>query len=132
MSRSSLLADTLTRIRNAQRVGHSFVVVSASTFIGSCLGVLESEGYISSFEKFEERAGVHFFKVALKYYRGRPVVSTIKMVSKPGCRAYTSVADMPRSKNGFGVYVVSTSRGVLSDRFARQKGIGGELLFEVS
>lgn len=131
MSISSLLADSITRIRNAQMVKHSSVVVRSSNLVKSVMSVLKDEGYILDFEEFEERKGIKFINVYLKYYRGRPVIQSISMCSKPGLRCYVGVKDIPKSKNGFGVYVLSTSKGIISDRVARDANVAGELLFEV-
>lgn len=131
MSNSSLIADVLTRIRNAQMARHTSVVVQCSNFVKSCLSVLKNEGYIVDFEEFEERKGIKFVNIALKYYRGKSVINMIRLVSKPGRRFYVNVESMPKSLNGLGVYVVSTSKGVMSDKLARENILGGELLFEV-
>lgn len=131
MSRTSILADALTRIRNAQRAMHMFVVVSSANLVKSSLEVLKKEGYIKDYAEFEERPGVKAIKIDLKYYRNAPVISELKMISKPGCRVYSSVKNLGKSHGGLGVIAISTSAGVLSDDEARANNIGGEVLFSV-
>lgn len=131
MSMNSLLADMLARIKNGQKARHDFVIVYFSTFVERCLYILRSEGYIKGYEIFEERCGVHLIRVDLKYYRGAPVIRALKMLSKPGHRLYKKVGEISKSYNGLGVYVLSTSKGVLTDKNAKLQNIGGELLFEV-
>ncbi len=132
MSMNSLLADTLARIKNAQMARKPFTLVKASGFVEGVLSVLKQEGYIGDFLKFEERKGVALIKVDLLYYKGSPVISQIKMHSKPGCRVYKSVKDIPISRNGLGTFVVSTSKGIVAGHTAvKDLGIGGEVLFEI-
>ena len=131
MSMNNLLADVLTRIRNGQKARHDFVVTPISNFVKSCLDTLKLEGYIKDYDVFEERKGVHLAKIDLKYYRGRPVIKSLKLLSKPGCRLYKTVDKIFRSHKGLGLYVLSTSKGVLSDKNAKLQNVGGELLFEV-
>ncbi len=131
MANTSTLADTLTRIRNAQRAMHMFVVVRSSNLVKSSLSVLKREGYIKDFAEFEEKAGVKAIKVDLKYHRNSPVIRELNMISKPGCRVYSSLKRLKRSRGGLGIVVVSTSAGVISDDQARAHNIGGEVLFSV-
>ncbi len=131
MSRSSLLADVLTRIRNGQQARHSFVVSNYSNFIKSCLDVLKKEGYIKEYEQFTEGNSIAMLKIDLKYYKGSPVINKLKMISTPGCRVYKSINNLPKSHNGLGTYVLSTSKGILTDHFARVENVGGEVLFEI-
>lgn len=131
MSMNSLLADVLARIKNGQKAGHEFVITHSSTLIERCLDVLKTEGYIAGYDIFEERKGVCFARVDLKYYRGAPVIRSLRMLSKPGCRSYVEVSKVRRSHSGLGVYVLSTPKGVMSGKDAKLKNVGGELLFEV-
>ena len=128
MSLSDPLGDMLTRIRNGQMRGKESVIMPASRFRGNVLDVLKREGYIRNFSKFEKRPGIHEFKIELKYYEGKPVISEIKRVSTPGRRVYSSINDLPRTYNGLGISILSTPRGVMSDNEAREANVGGEVL----
>ena len=135
MSMSDPIADMLIRIRNAQLVGHTEVAMPASKLKASIAQVLKDEGYIEDFavrDKGGEKAGKDGFKkelaIALKYYAGRPVIERLERVSKPGLRVYKGRNDIPRVMNGLGVAILSTSRGVMTDRKARADGVGGEVL----
>ena len=132
MSMHDPIADMLTRIRNAQLVGHSEVSMPASGVKGAIAKVLKDEGYIEDFalrEKSGEKGGSKKeLAIALKYYAGRPVIERLERVSKPGLRVYKGRNDIPRVMNGLGVAIVSTSRGVMTDRKARADGLGGEVL----
>jgi small subunit ribosomal protein S8 len=128
---NSLVADTIARINNAQRAGHDFVIVKSSNMIMSILNVLKAEGYIEDFEKFSQKEGIDLVKVDLKYFKGEPAISSIKMISKPGCRIYKSVAELPKASNGLGTIVISTSKGVVADHQAIEEHVGGELICEV-
>ena len=132
MSLSDPIADMLTRIRNAGRVGKPEVMIRNSKVCQGVAGVLKDEGYITDFDVIEDtKQGI--LRVNLKYtINGDSVISEIKRVSKPGCRVYSTIKDMPRVLGGLGITVVSTSMGVLSDRKCRQENIGGELLCMVS
>jgi small subunit ribosomal protein S8 len=125
------IADMLTRIRNAQLVGHSEVSMPASRLKGAIAKVLKDEGYIEDFA-MRDQSGASGAKkelaIALKYYAGRPVIERLERVSKPGLRVYKGRNDIPRVLNGLGVAIVSTSRGVMTDRKARADGLGGEVL----
>ncbi len=127
MSMSDPISDMLTRIRNAQMVGHTEVVMPASKLKASIAQVLKDEGYI---ENFSMRAGEGKSEIAigLKYYAGSPVIERIERISKPGLRVYKGRDDLPRVMNGLGIAIVSTSRGVMTDRKARASGVGGEVL----
>ncbi|CAL7961418.1 30S ribosomal protein S8 [Alphaproteobacteria bacterium] len=125
------LADTLTRIRNAQAAQHGFVVVPFSKLVVDSMKVLKFEGYIKEYERFEERQGVNFVKIELKYSKDVPVISEIKMISKSSCRVYSKIGDLQKKRGGLGIKVLSTSKGVLSDDVARAENVGGEVLFEV-
>ena len=127
MSMTDPIADMLTRIRNAQMVGHTEVGMPSSKLKLSIAQVLKDEGYIEEFAVRDE--GVHKeLRIGLKYYAGRPVIERIERVSKPGLRVYKGRDDIPRVMNGLGVAILSTSRGVMTDRKARADGIGGEVL----
>jgi small subunit ribosomal protein S8 len=127
MSMSDPLSDMLTRIRNAQMVGKDFVIVSSSKLKISVLRVLQEEGYIETFlTDFSSEKPV--INIKLKYYVGRPVIERISRVSRPGLRVYKGKDDIPSMTNGLGVTILTTSKGVLTDRKARQMGLGGEIL----
>jgi small subunit ribosomal protein S8 len=131
MSMSDPIADMLVRIRNAQLVGHTEVAMPASKLKASIAQVLKAEGYIEDFALREEggKAGAKKeLRIALKYYAGRPVIERLERVSKPGLRVYRGRDDIPRVMNGLGVAILSTSRGVMTDRKARADGVGGEVL----
>ena len=135
MSMSDPIADMLVRIRNAQMVGHTETVMPASKLKVSIAKVLKDEGYIEDFairQKAGEKGGVDAAKkelaIGLKYYAGRPVIERLERVSKPGLRVYRGRDDIPRIMNGLGVAILSTSRGVMTDRKARADGVGGEIL----
>ncbi len=127
MSMSDPIADMLIRIRNAQMVGHAETVMPASKLKSSIAKVLKDEGYIEDFAVRENGAKKEL-AIALKYYAGRPVIERLERVSKPGLRVYKGHDDIPRVMNGLGVAILSTSRGVMTDRKARADGIGGEVL----
>ncbi len=121
----------LTRIRNAQSVQKSSVVIPASKVKKGIAAVLKDEGYITDFRD-AELEGKPALEVTLKYQQGRGVIETMKRVSRPGLRQYRGKDDLPRVLGGLGVAIVSTSAGVMSDRQAREKGIGGEVICVVS
>ena len=131
MAMSDTLGDMLTRIRNGQSANKEVVEAPASRFRGNVLDVLKRDGYIRNFSKFEKRHGIHEFKIELKYYEGKPVISEIKRVSTPGRRVYSSINDLPRTYNGLGISILSTPRGVMSDNEARAAHVGGEVLCQV-
>jgi small subunit ribosomal protein S8 len=131
MSMSDPIADMLTRIRNAQRADKVVVAMPSSKLKVSSAGVLKEEGYIEDFGVRDE-AGKPVLEVQLKYYAGRPVIEKIERVSRPGLRIYKGSEDIPRVMNGLGVAIVSTSRGVMTDRKARASGVGGEVLCVVA
>ena len=130
MSMQDPLADLLTRIRNGQQAGKLSVSVPSSKLKSAVLQVLQNEGYIAGFKSEGVNASA-VTEVELKYYQGRPVIESIKRISRPGLRIYKHTKDLPQVNNGFGVAIVSTSKGVISDREARRLGIGGEILLEV-
>jgi len=121
------IADMLTRIRNAQMVGHAEVIMPASRLKASIAKVLKDEGYIDDYA-LRDSGPKKELAIALKYYAGRPVIERLERVSKPGLRVYKGRDDIPRVMNGLGVAILSTSRGVMTDRKARADGVGGEVL----
>jgi small subunit ribosomal protein S8 len=127
MSMSDPIADMLTRIRNAQLAEKLSVAMPSSRVKASIAQVLKDEGYIDDF-KVSEEAGKSTLEIALKYYAGAPVIEKIERVSRPGLRIYKGREDIPKIMNGLGIAIVSTSRGVMTDRKARATGIGGEVL----
>jgi small subunit ribosomal protein S8 len=131
MSMSDTLGDMLSRIRNGQTANKSVVDAPASRFRGNVLDVLKREGYIRNFSQVEKRPGINEFKIELKYYDGKPVISEIKRVSTPGRRIYSSINDLPKTYNGLGISILSTPRGVMSDNEARAAKVGGEVLCQV-
>ena len=131
MSMSDTLGDMLTRIRNGQTTNKSVVDAPASRFRGNVLDVLKREGYIRNFSQVEKRPGINEFKIELKYFDGKPVISEIKRVSTPGRRIYSSIDDLPKTYNGLGISILSTPRGVMSDNEARVAHVGGEVLCQV-
>jgi small subunit ribosomal protein S8 len=120
----------LTRIRNAQMVGKTSVEMPGSRLKESVARVLQEEGYIQSFRAAEE-AGKPRLSVELKYYQGKPVIAEISRVSRPGLRQYRGRDKLPSVRKGLGVAIISTSKGVMTDRAARAAGIGGEVLCTV-
>ncbi|QDC08180.1 30S ribosomal protein S8 [Oceanicola sp. D3] len=124
------LGDMLTRIRNAQMRGKSTVRTPASKLRAWVLDVLADEGYIRGYEPVEGTAHPEI-EISLKYYEGTPVIRDLKRVSKPGRRVYMGVNDIPQVRQGLGVSIVSTSRGVMSDAAARSANVGGEVLCTV-
>jgi small subunit ribosomal protein S8 len=132
MSLSDPIADMLTRIRNGVRIHRKQVNIKASNICKGIAAVLKEEGYVEDFETIDDgKQGI--LRVTLKYDDdGRPVIEEIKRVSKPGRRLYSSMAELPRVQGGMGIVVVSTSKGVMSDRNCRQSNIGGEILCVVS
>ena len=131
MSMSDPIADMLTRIRNAQIVEKTNVVMPSSKLKVAIAKVLKDEGYIDDFAVRGEAARPEL-EISLKYYAGRPVIERIERVSRPGLRIYKGRHDIPQVMNGLGVAIVSTSRGVMTDRKARANGVGGEVLCYVA
>ena len=131
MSMSDPIADMLTRIRNAQAVDKSVVKMPSSKLKVAIAQVLKDEGYIDGFALHEE-GGKAELEIALKYYAGRPVIERIERVSRPGLRIYKGRDAIPQVMNGLGVAIVTTPKGVMTDRKARQTGVGGEVLCYVA
>jgi small subunit ribosomal protein S8 len=125
------IGDMLTRIRNSQMRGKSTVMTPASKLRAWVLDVLADEGYIRGYEKTTGIDGHPALEISLKYFDGTPVIREIKRVSKPGRRVYMSVKDIPTVRNGLGVSIVSTAKGVMSDASARSHNVGGEVLCTV-
>ncbi|NBC21734.1 MAG: 30S ribosomal protein S8 [Alphaproteobacteria bacterium] len=130
MNLSDPLGDMLTRIRNAQLRNQSKVVTPASKLRARVLEVLQAEGFIRGYVEIE-KDGHKSIEIELKYFDGSPVISELKRVSTPGRRVYSSVTDIPLVRNGLGISILSTSRGVLSDNMAREQNVGGEILCRV-
>ena len=131
MSITDPLADMLTRIRNGQSAGKAEVGMPSSKLKVSVCNVLKQEGYIDDFAVTQEGVKARL-NVVLKYYKGKPVIESIQKVSKPGRRVYRAADQLPSVLGGFGIAVVSTSKGVMTDKTARESGQGGEVLCTVS
>lgn len=131
MSFTDPLGDMLTRIRNALMRGKSKCETPASKLRGRVLDVLTDEGYIRGYAEVE-RDGFRHFEIELKYFEGESVIREISRVSKPGRRVYSSVKSLPQIRNGLGIAILSTPKGVMSDDVARKKNVGGEILCQVS
>ena len=131
MSMSDPIADLLTRIRNEQMVSKATVQVPSSKVKVAIAQVLKDEGYIDGFQVKTE-AGKSELEIALKYYAGRPVIERIERVSRPGLRVYKGRDSIPQVMNGLGVAIVTTPKGVMTDRKARATGVGGEVLCYVA
>ncbi|MFJ4089936.1 30S ribosomal protein S8 [Pseudomonas psychrophila] len=129
MSMQDPLADMLTRIRNAQMAEKSVVSMPSSTLKVAVAKVLKDEGYIADYQISSEIKPL--LSIELKYFEGRSVIEEVKRVSRPGLRQYKSSEDLPKVRGGLGVSIVSTSKGVMTDRAARAAGVGGEVLCTV-
>ncbi|MGN0517261.1 MAG: 30S ribosomal protein S8 [Acutalibacteraceae bacterium] len=128
MQITDTVADLLTRIRNANSAKHDTVEIPASNMKKAIVQILVDEGYVKSYSVTEDgKQGV--IKVVLKYGAGKtPVISGLRRVSKPGLRIYTNVEDMPKVMKGLGIAIISTSKGIMTDRQARKENVGGEVL----
>ena len=124
------LGDMLTRIRNGQQARKDSILTPASKLRSNVLDVLQREGYIRGYSE-EELAGQPGLRIELKYFEGQPAIQHLARVSKPGRRVYSGSRELPRIRNGLGITIVSTPRGVLSDAEARDQNVGGEVLAEV-
>jgi small subunit ribosomal protein S8 len=131
MSFSDPLGDMLTRIRNAIMRGRTSVTTPASNLRRRVLDVLADEGFIRGYEEID-LDGFKGFNVELKYFEGEAVIREIKRISKPGRRVYSSVKTLPQVRNGLGIAILSTPKGVMSDTAARDANVGGEVLCQVS
>ena len=125
------IGDLLTRIRNGQSARLTAVMSPASKMRASLLEVLKREGYIRDYSTQKADNGMSQFSIELKYSEGQPVIKEIKRVSKPGRRVYSQIKDVPKVYNGLGISILSTPRGVLSDKEAREANVGGEVLCRV-
>jgi len=127
MSMTDPIADMLVRIRNAQSAAKTAVSMPSSKLKISIAQVLKDEGYVEGFA-VRDNEGKAVLEISLKYYAGQPVIEKIERVSRPGLRIYKGRDDLPKVMNGLGVAIVSTSKGVMTDRKARATGVGGEVL----
>ena len=130
MSMQDTLADMFTRIRNAQMARKTKVEIPSSKAKEAIAKVLKEEGYIDGFAVSGDKKPV--LTVDLRYFEGKPVIDKIARVSRPGLRVYKSAGEIPKVKGGLGVMIVSTNKGIVSDRVARESNVGGELICEVS
>ncbi len=131
MSFSDPVGDMLTRIRNALMRGKSKCATPASKMRGRVLDVLVDEGYLRGYAEVE-KDGFKEFEIELKYFDGAPVIREIRRISKPGRRVYSSVKSLPQIRNGLGISILSTPKGVMSDNVARDENVGGEIICQVS
>ncbi len=128
MARTDLIADIFTMIRNAVMVNKESVVIPASKMAWSILEILKSEGYIENFKEQAASGAVKTLKVYLKYDAGEPAIQGLKRISRPGLRKYSRAAKIPSVLRGFGRAIVSTSQGLMTDRQAKEKNLGGEVV----
>ena len=131
MAFNDSLSDMLARIKNAHKANKSVTSCFKSKLNLNVLTVLKDEGYIRDFKDSEQRKGVSFIQIDLKYYNGSPVIKKIKRVSKPGIRVYSKISDLEKPYGGLGISILSTPKGVMSDQQARKNNVGGEILCEV-
>lgn len=129
MTMQDPISDLLTRIRNAQMAGHTDVSIPTSKIKLSILKVMQDEGYINEFGASDELKSN--IRVELKYHGGTPVIEELKRISRPGLRIYKECADLPTVRGGLGIAIVSTNKGVMTDKKARAQGVGGEVLCTV-
>lgn len=134
MSNQDQVSDMLTRIRNAQKSLKPSVSMDSSTLKVAIATVLKNEGYVTDFavEAVEGSTCKKTLTIILKYYNKKPVIELIKRISRPGLRAYKPVDDLPKVLDGFGIAILSTSKGVMTEKAARQLGVGGEVLCHVA
>ena len=132
MSITDPLADLLTRVRNGQSANKTTVSMPSSKLKVSVCRVLKQEGYIEDYSVKATENNKSVLDIALKYYQGQPVIESIQRVSKPGRRVYKGADELPKVLGGFGVAIISTSRGLMTDKEAREGGHGGEVLCTVS
>ena len=121
------IADFLTRIRNAVQARHRVVEIPASRMKASMADILKNQGFISNYEKVEE-GPQGLLRLTLRYSEGKPSVLGLRRVSRPGLRRYAGATELPRVKNGLGIAIISTSQGLMTDKEARSKNVGGEVL----
>jgi len=129
---SDPISDMLTRIRNAQMAQKATVAMPSSKVKAAIAQVLQDEGYVDGFKIDQGQGGKATLEIGLKYYSGRPVIESIQRISRPGLRIYKGNSDIPKVMNGLGIAIVSTSKGLMTDRKARANGIGGEVLCVVA
>ena len=128
MTMTDPIADMLTRIRNAHKIKAKMVAIPSSKIKTNIATVLLKEGYIKGFEEEEMENGKKDLKIHLKYFEGSPVIEKINRISRPGLRIYKTKTQLPKVMGGLGIAIVSTSKGIMSDREAREQGQGGEIL----
>lgn len=128
MSMQDTVADMLTRIRNAQMAEKASVIMPSSKLRKSIADLLVNEGYVASANVEEVAKGKSELTIELKYFEGKPVIETIKRYSRPGLRQYRGKDELPSVKQGLGVAIISTNKGIMSDREARKAGLGGEVI----
>lgn len=126
MSVTDPISDLLTRIRNAHRALHADLALPASKLKAAIAGILKDEGYIADYSVSDAT-----LSISLKYEGGKPIISGLKRMSKPGRRIYVAASDIPKVQNGLGISILSTSKGILGGDTARELGVGGELLCEI-
>lgn len=131
MNLNDPIGDLLTRIRNGQRVSKESVLAPFSELRKSVLDVMQREGYIKGYHVKEQRKGISSLIIELKYSEGSPVIAYVQRVSTPGRRVYKSISDLAVVRNGLGISILSTSRGVISDYEARNLGVGGEVICQL-
>lgn len=131
MTMQDPMADMLTRIRNAQRAGIAEITMPSSKAKVAVAEVLKAEGYIETVAVQDGDGGRRELSLALKYYQGRPVIEEIRRISRPGLRHYRGKDEIPKLNGGLGIYILSTNKGVMTDRAARAAGVGGELICSV-
>lgn len=131
MSMSDTIADMLTRIRNGQMAQKKSVSMPSSSIKKAISSVLKEEGYIGDFEVSQDGC-MSELKISLKYYQDKPVIEKIQRVSRPGLRIYRGKDELPQVMNGLGISIISTSKGVMTDKSARAHGFGGEVICSVS
>jgi len=130
MSMTDPISDMLSRIRNAMTAGHETLALPASHVKARILEILRQEGYIEGFERKED-GPQGLLEVKLKWHAGQPAIEGLRRVSRPGQRRYASCDDIPKVRNGLGIMIVSTSKGLMTDRAARKAGMGGELICSI-
>ncbi len=130
MSMQDPVSDMLASVRNAQAIGIKEIQMPSSNMKAAILGVLKSEGYIENFVESAE-GNKKTVKITLKYYQGKPVIEKMRRISTPGCRVYKSCNDLPVVRGGLGIAIISTPKGLMSDRVARSARVGGEIICTV-
>ena len=131
MAFNDALSDMLARIKNAHNAKQISTICLKSKLNVNVLTVLKDEGYIRDFTYIDERKGISFIKIELKYYNGSPVIKKIKRISKPGIRIYSKISELKRPYGGLGISILSTPKGVMSNHNAKKNNVGGEVLCEV-